>query len=113
MARRICQTCGRVSILARPRGRALLSLRKLFANALMVSILARPRGRALPVPQPFAPEDGRYHASPRQADHGRVSILARPRGRALPAYAVVLSPPGGFNPRPPQRTGATVGIQKL
>ena len=65
----------RVSILARPEGRALRHQR---VHALRsphdVSILARPEGRALPARDPH-----RAHVIV------IVSILARPEGRALPA----------------------------
>ena len=64
----------RVSILARPKGRALRQAKTLQQSTVQaVSILARPKGRALLTtvykPATMVP---------------MVSILARPKGRALP-----------------------------
>jgi len=86
----------RVSILARPEGRALPDCLQRHAGAYGVSILARPEGRALP----RADEYG-YTAL---VD---VSILARPEGRALPGPVMMRSRRWRrFNPRPARRPGA-------
>ena len=97
--RRIRQAHNRVSILARPEGRALPPrlLRPQHA-AQPVSILARPEGRAL--------LGGSMDFARESQD---VSILARPEGRALPPR--LLRPQtrrsARFNPRPARRPGAT------
>ena len=87
-----------------------------------VSILARPGGRALPLarfaracPDMFqsspAPEDGRYRPRRQHVRHTpQVSILARPGGRALRRSGTRSRTVWGFNPRPPRRTGATRSI---
>ena len=110
---------GRVSILARPEGRALQRQSGLGLRDGRVSILARPEGRALPStytaqilttgfnPRPprrtgatddrwvCATERDGFQSSPAPKD-GRYTTDPTPRHRRR-----------CFNPRPPRRTGAT------
>ena len=88
----------RVSILARPVGRAQrVEGAGCKLDGRVVSILARPVGRAQldgPVPTLVVDLD--------------VSILARPVGRAQPESPRLWRRAATcFNPRPPRRTGAT------
>jgi len=88
----------KVSILARPEGRALHKPPPNEPRPNKVSILARPEGRALRQGRSVEPR-GR-----------KVSILARPEGRALlTANFRRRAIKKRFNPRPPRRTGATDG----
>ncbi len=85
----------RVSILARPEGRALPTAAHGVRPHGAVSILARPEGRALRTTEgmnlcPFA-----FQSSPAPKDWRYA-----PPQRSAP-------PPRSFNPRPPRRTGAT------
>ena len=85
----------RVSILARPEGRALLRADNVLADNLSVSILARPEGRALPLlffegprstcfnPRPPRRTGATIEAIRQDLRRSYVSILARPEGRAL------------------------------
>ncbi len=64
-----------------------------------VSILARPEGRALRTRCGL------------KIEPDEVSILARPEGRALRRFKQpLIGAHERFNPRPPRRTGATVGM---
>ncbi len=97
------------------------------AHARRVSILARPEGRALP-PRRWAMSPWRSSFNPRPARRPGataqrprlpprrrgVSILARPEGRALRALGS--APSSGrrsFNPRPARRPGATLSVPQF
>ena len=76
-------------------------------------------GRYWPAPAPHpaswfqsspAPQDGRYKLSEQWNKTSIVSILARPEGRALHRRGGDRTSRFSFNPRPPRRTGATVGL---
>ncbi len=73
IAQKMLADLRRVSIRARPGGRAMPNKRLAIDNELRVSIRARPGGRAM------QPIKGRFQAV------GNVSIRARPGGRAMPA----------------------------
>ena len=93
----VCLLGRAVSILARPKGRALPIAGAGPYTVTLVSILARPKGRALlkgtrprDVEISFqsspAPRDGRYGLLMFIKRLAEVSILARPKGRALQIF---------------------------
>ncbi len=85
-----------VSILARPEGRALLTVQKRSGSTVTVSILARPEGRALLTQLKLLRTLRQFQSSPAPKD-GRYDLTVY-------GFAQYL----GFNPRPPRRTGATM-----
>ena len=85
--------CRRVSILARPEGRALRPRARRFHMARQVSILARPEGRALRLLPCCV------------SSIERVSILARPEGRALLRPERLGSLPDMFQSSPAPKDG--------
>ena len=116
----------RVSILARPEGRALRRSRcrrPAFSRCFNPRPARRPGaawqftskksigGKFQSSPGPKA---GRCPDLAAQGHTGLlVSILARPEGRALPGSSTSRSPPRGcFNPRPARRPGAACGWTK-
>ena len=114
--------CSVAKVAAKLRlGSRLRRLRRIQL-VLRVSILARPAGRALPAigetisavaalsfnPRPARRPGATWYNPLSPPRHRPVSILARPAGRALRvAHHPVGNYSEGFNPRPARRPGAT------